>query len=536
MELIASFPTDSNYLTDMNMNFFSVVIGLALCLFLYLLIELIRLVRLHHYQRHLHDHRTPLSAGFDREQWGRFMLGALQREAALGRDHVRQFVESCFYDMPAEKLTRGDIDKWLRMYISVREAVDGELEPWARSLADAARDVVETSLGLTFPAGPATHKFERINHPLLDDHPLQAKLRPLPLVAGFLFVRTLGDLWLRYLGFERSVDEQTGFVFWRHQRRRTDSNQPRRAFLFISGLGHGQPLYPHHAYCFIYDAAFIRTYTDICLCELPGVSGTPLRDDATYPTARESVEAVERFASNILHLPSIDAVAHSAGGHLLSYASRYAPTLFSKAVYAEVPCAFFTHASKAWPFLFSEFNLPRLLKALLTIDLSHGVLNWIIMSEVHHQHVLKNATWYMETCHHEEPGTLGKQTMLIMGTEDRYVNGEALERYFYEHHPEVVIKLNEGWTHGSFWQPNNIRTVMCFLRGFLCGEEEEDGEVKELMMIPSPMKVKEKMERPATPTEKALQFYARKYGELRTEERPRRSPRLRRAPERVYNP
>ena len=30
MELIASFPTDSNYLTDMNMNFFSVVIGLAL--------------------------------------------------------------------------------------------------------------------------------------------------------------------------------------------------------------------------------------------------------------------------------------------------------------------------------------------------------------------------------------------------------------------------------------------------------------------------------------------------------------------------
>ena len=79
MELIASFPTDSNYLTDMNMNFFSVVIGLALCLFLYLLIELIRLVRLYHYQRHLHDHRTPLSAGFDREKWGRFMLGALQR-------------------------------------------------------------------------------------------------------------------------------------------------------------------------------------------------------------------------------------------------------------------------------------------------------------------------------------------------------------------------------------------------------------------------------------------------------------------------
>ena len=116
MELIASFPTDSNYLTDMNMNFFSVVIGLALCLFLYLLIELIRLVRLYHYQRHLHDHRTPLSAGFDREKWGRFMLGALQREAALGRDHVRLFVESCFYDMPAEKLTRGDIDKWLRMY------------------------------------------------------------------------------------------------------------------------------------------------------------------------------------------------------------------------------------------------------------------------------------------------------------------------------------------------------------------------------------------------------------------------------------
>ena len=43
----------------------------------------------------------------------------------------------------------------------------------------------------------------------------------------------------------------------------------------------------------------------------------------------------------------------------------------------------------------------------------------------------------------------------------------------------------------------------------LCAqEEEEDGEVKEIMTTASPIKIVE--EEPATPTEKALQSYARR--------------------------
>lgn len=135
---------------------------LALVFTLYVAVEVVRYCYLRVFENFLHHHRTPLSKGFDREAWGRFMLGALQREASMGPQFVRAWIASTF-GAPVESLTRGDIDKCLRMYISTREPIDGPLEKWAESLADSARDVIEDSLQWQFPAGDARTQFYRIN-------------------------------------------------------------------------------------------------------------------------------------------------------------------------------------------------------------------------------------------------------------------------------------------------------------------------------------------------------------------------------------
>ena len=456
---------------------------------LYVLIEVVRFVRLLATQRHLRAHRTPLSAGFDRRQWGASMLAALGREASLGKAFMSTFLSSTFFEKPISSLSRGDMDYFLRMYLSCLEpGVDGPVEPWADKMAEEALTTIEEALDHRFAPGDATHPFVRVNHPIRNDHPIEAMLRPLPVAIGFWLIRAAGDTWLRYLGYERHVDEATGFVFWRLRRRQPMQPRDRRAVVFISGLGQGQSFYPHHAAFFARDGAMGCKYSDVCLCELPGVSGVPLRADQTYPTAREAVEAVERFTRTVLELQCIDGVAHSAGAFTLSYASRYAPALFEKEVYAEAPCVFFTHGSKSWPFLFTKFNLMRLLRGVWTLD-GTGLANWFIMSEVNHQHVLKNATWFMECCHREEAGSLGRSTLLIVGTKDHYVNGAQTTAYMRKFHPDVRVHCMEGWEHGAFWDPTNFGTVKGMLRNFLC--DDGDGS-----LLPSTSRQPESATRP----------------------------------------
>ena len=294
------------------------------------------------------------------------------------------------------------------------------------------------------------------------------------MAIGFRVVRFLGEAVLRLLNFTRCVDEPTGFTFWWHRVPRTARAEAgeeveRRALVLISGLGHGQALYPHHAYAFTHDPAFLAHYTDIIMAELPGVSGdtVPLRAASTYPTARETVAAFERFAGRVLGLESMDCVAHSGGAFVPSFASRYAPQLFGKVVYAEAPSVFFTHGSKAWPALFTRFTMRRLAWSFLTLDVD-AIANWVVMSEVHHQHFIKNATWFMECCHREASG-LGERAMLIMGTDDDKVDGLMTAEYFAANHPDVRVHCMQGWRHGAYWDPTNLKTVMKLNREFLCG-------------------------------------------------------------------
>merc|ERR1712032_1525102 len=119
----------------------------------------------------------------------------------------------------------------------------------------------------------------------------------------------------------------------------------------------------------------------------------------------------------------------------LSYASRYAPGLFDKQLYAEPP-VFFTHASKSWPHFFVRYPANR-----------------FITREVHHQHILKNSTWFFESCHREN--SLDASVMLILAADDEYVNGPFTSAYFARFHPTVTVHLMEGWRHGVFWDPRN---------------------------------------------------------------------------------
>lgn len=373
---------------------------------LYIIVELIRLILLLRYQRKLHDNRTPLSEGFDRREWGEFFVAALKRECSLGSDFLREFVSSMFDLVPVSELSRGDVDKFLQFYVSCREHdVDGPLEPWARELAEEARRLIESSLGFTFVPGRPCHLFTRINHPRLDHHAPAAYLRPLPIAAIIRSARIAVRFYLRFgLGFERWVDEPTGYVFWHHRRHGQQPARERRGLLFVTGLGQGVTLYPHHAKAFVRSAAMARRYSDVCVCEAPGISGTPLRASLSYPTAREAVEAVERFKRRALgesspRAPTLDCIAHSAGAFLPSYASRYSPSLFERVVYAEAPAVHFTHCAKSWPILFSRerYTVRTLLRHVWERDFG-AITSWLVMSEAHHQfgarkHTKRSNSW-----------------------------------------------------------------------------------------------------------------------------------------------
>ena len=138
-----------------------------------------------------------------------------------------------------------------------------------------------------------------------------------------------------------------------------------------------------------------------------------------------------------------------------------------------IPAVFFTHFSKSWPHLFGEFDLRALWRTVKACD-ANALLNWLVMSEIHHQFALKNTTWFMECCHREGPDTLGSNAMVLLGTEDAYVDGPATAKYLARYHPAVRVHLSEGWAHGAFWDPANLETTMAQLRAFLCTDCDEN--------------------------------------------------------------
>ena len=72
---------------------------IACLVLLYVCVELLRFVRLSRFQHHLRGHRTPLSHGFDRQQWAASMLAALRREASLGKPFLTNFIYTMSHEV-----------------------------------------------------------------------------------------------------------------------------------------------------------------------------------------------------------------------------------------------------------------------------------------------------------------------------------------------------------------------------------------------------------------------------------------------------
>ena len=88
---------------------------------LYLAVELVRYRRLVRLKRTL-EMRTQMSTGFDREAWANFFVAALRRDAALDPRSVENLVSNIFWGRAVASLSSEEVDAWLLMYCSTKEA------------------------------------------------------------------------------------------------------------------------------------------------------------------------------------------------------------------------------------------------------------------------------------------------------------------------------------------------------------------------------------------------------------------------------
>ena len=452
---------------------------MTIALVLYISVECMRLREHVRLVRRLRGQRTPMHKDFDPEKWGRFFLDALRREAALpdGNERLESMVSSAFWGRPVAKITGEELDAWLLVTITTREyPTDGRPPQWAIALAAEARAIfkplhafeyrMKTAPPLEYLLGSDSpvHKsaFCRINHPALGNGPPAPLLRPLPVAALFGLIRVLADISFRTRGYQRHVDEETGFVFW--VCRRVWGGD--KCLLFLPGLGIGAAPYAPLLWALTDDVALRNTYADLVIIEPPGLSMHPMRDrdDApAFPAPDEIVDAISRLVRNTLHHERADAIGHSYGGLMLSYIAQHEPSLLDRQVYAETMC-FFSHASAGWPLLMAEPSRLKLARLLLGAEFSK-LMSFIIISETYTQHVLHSCIWWYQYCNRET--TLGERAMILLAGDDHYVDGPMVKRYMDSHHPSTVVHLLPGWVHGSFCSPDRISAVRDMLGDFL---------------------------------------------------------------------
>ena len=205
----------------------------------YVAIEVYRYRRLKRQAEALAQRHTPLSNAFDRARWTAFFTEALEREGQLSTHRLERFISSVFWSADVRSLTCDDIQAWLRMFLTTKEDTDRTAAEQQKvvCMAHTFRLRIEALLGWSFISEPRDRPapFIRINHPSLQNTPATPLLLPIPCEGLRKLIRFSASAALTLLGFERTLDAESGILFWIRSR----GEHASEALLFLPGFGLG---------------------------------------------------------------------------------------------------------------------------------------------------------------------------------------------------------------------------------------------------------------------------------------------------------
>jgi len=439
----------------------------------YIVAELTCYVRHLKYFARLASYRTPMSLNFDRERWSRFFSERIRRECARNPRSLLSWVSSCFWGAPVTQLCAENVEAMLLMLHTSQEAHDWPYSTHAKASAKELLGHVNNAMnivhdGQQLKSGADDSYHIRVNNPCTNHGAMTPLYKPMLVQSIFWAIRMLGNAYFTRCGFECNVCNETGFVYWR----RNGSNKANKALVFIHGLGLGSV--PYILFIRRLASALQNTHVTVIVVEIAMIAGFPARKYGgvgpsakkghlrpPFPRPDEIALSISKFLQESGHYTA-DFVAHSFGTVIATYVSNHQPNVVGKIAFVD-PLCFFPHNTVFWPFCYKPIYGWSMLRELSQGHFCKALEDYydsLVFGDINQNHVIRNCTWLMEFCNHEN--LLGKSTLLLLSGKDVHSDVEELVAYMTTYHPSVNCHVVPEWTHGSVWKhPDIAVSILC---------------------------------------------------------------------------
>lgn len=442
-------------------------------LLLYALVELRAFMWLQRQSRILAGFRNSMAPQFPYAAWRQWFSATLRHEAKTRPRMLRSWIENVFWNMPLVSLPRGDVEAWLRMFLGcsvdspcwtgsvVRQCEQHAENQVVCSLVDEFEEQLDVSFPKTSIAG--TKDFIRINSMVTNHAPMTPLFEPLCVRLVRRGMRFITDLYLpAVLKMTPWRDDSTGVVYWYGNddvatavKAQGVGGKLPRGLVFYHGFGWGAA--PYLPFLHVLQAKY-RNCGPLIIAEMPGMSGLEPRDygamrTTPFPRADELAESAERLKARV-GLQYLDAVGHSYGAIVITYVTKYAPTVFERVVILEsVP--FFYMTTIFWPLVFEQYSLPSILGNLLKGRLMHS-MTCLALGELWHQHVIRQTVWFMEYLRWTKEEQLFDSATAAAYASRDHVACPDTAVWLSQEHPQVKVHTYSG-LHGQIILPHNCR-------------------------------------------------------------------------------
>lgn len=430
-------------------------------LILYLLFEIYRYNRRHIKSVFYEKHRTNLSENFKYEQWGAYFIDILCDEHFKNRCVLAGWLSTIFYGRSHEDLSSESIYRMLYCYHRVIESHilndNYEDDVYADPIYTRIVQQFERTLGKRFVSNcEDIHDFLEIET-TINKYRFLDKVYFFPYVILILcrVMRMGANVVLVSFGFSRHYHKKSGVMYWTKPYGDMSNDGCVKPLIFIHGLGFGVLPYIHFLRCLPK-----AHYRRLIIIEIPLIAGYDVKlncDSHLMPTAERFSEGVSEIIETASRSADADFIVHSFGCVLLTYISHYKPEIIGKSVYIDPICFClnYQHGSMG---PFGKGSTISKIKNMITVtNKADFIRHFIIVSlnGLHHVQLICNTSWYCEM-NNFAANYLGKDVMVLSGSEDSVLDPYIQRDYFSRKHCDVRFIVKEGWTHGSFAFPCNI--------------------------------------------------------------------------------
>ena len=148
-------------------------------------------------------------------------------------------------------------------------------------------------------------------------------------------------------------------------------------------------------------------------------------------------------------------MAHSYGCMVLSYINNMNSKLINKSIYIDPSC-FFTCTTKFGTIVYKKTSWFDIINLIFKLKFSSAISR-LLFSEIYHQYILCNTTYFYEYCNREN--NLNSSTIIFLSEKDCFVESKYVYGYIKKYYKDVNIELIPNYNHGDFFEINNNQYI-----------------------------------------------------------------------------